>query len=144
VNTPVGKFSEKVREVSRLRKFLAQSSFSPEDILNEGHRRFIMGAAEELGLVGRDLIGQLAKQDCDLNGFDKTTLEQVYEAVAARIFRLDKDVEEARARRQETEGGGEQLTPRGPDLAAGAAGDPGPSVAATAGGRAPPEEPGGP
>jgi hypothetical protein len=37
MNTPLGKISEKVKEVARLRNVLAQSSFSPEQMLNDGH-----------------------------------------------------------------------------------------------------------
>jgi hypothetical protein len=97
----LGKISEKVKEVARLRNVLAQSSFSPEQMLNDGHHQFITDAVGDLGLVWSDLNNQLAKQVCDLHGCNEATAEQVYEAVTARLLRLVKDVEKAQARREE-------------------------------------------
>jgi hypothetical protein len=89
-------------------------------------------AAGELGLESETLINQLAKELCELQGFKEAAVEEVYDAVSARLLKLNKDVEEARKRRTEAvTGGGEQPMPTGPDLAAAAAGGPRPSVAAT-------------
>jgi Fe-S-cluster formation regulator IscX/YfhJ len=88
VDTPPGKFLEKRKEIARLKIVLDNPNFTPEDVLNAAHRRFISEAAEVLGLAGDDLARQLARQVCDLDGFDEAPPEQVYEAVASRMFLL--------------------------------------------------------
>jgi hypothetical protein len=92
-------------------------------------------------------LSNKAKEICNLKGFEEASAEEVYDAVPARILKLDKDVEAARQRRMETvTGGGAQPALPGPEEAAdanGAAGGPRPSTATTAGSQGPPEEPGG-
>jgi hypothetical protein len=125
VDTPPGKFSEKRKEIARLKIVLDSQNFIPEDVLNEAHCRFINEAAEALGLAGNDLVRQLARQVCDLDGFLR---EQVYEAVASRMLLLREEVEEAREKDVRDEGGGKEASSESPALAEEPVGNPGVST----------------
>jgi hypothetical protein len=76
---------------------------------------------------GNDLARQLASKVCDLDGFDEASPEQVYEAVASRLFLLGKEVEEAREKEMRDEGVGKETPSESPDAAEEPAGDPGAS-----------------
>jgi Fe-S-cluster formation regulator IscX/YfhJ len=110
VDTPPGKFAEKRKEIARLKIVLDNQNFIPEDVLNAAHRRFINEVAAVLGLAGDDL----ARQVCDLDGFNEASPEQVYEAVASRMFLLEEEVEKARERSIRDEGGGKGPHPKVP------------------------------
>jgi hypothetical protein len=124
VRTPLGKIAERVKEIGRLRSVLSQPDFTPEQIFNSGHRRLIVVAAGELRMDSDELLKGIAGQICGLPGFSGALAEQVYEAVAAKMLRLEEQVEEERSRRDEAAGGSTRLPAGSPVAAKRAIGSP--------------------
>jgi hypothetical protein len=73
---------------------LSQANFEPEQIFNSSHRRLIVVAAKELGEDSENLLREMAGLLCGLPGFSGAPAERAYKAVAAKMFRLEEELEE--------------------------------------------------